>query len=456
MDVVHPLKLDPGKSGREVTGYEGYFDVELDRSSEFLPGEQGVEYDEVPRMADVERAEGKGLHKNENELKRNPMEEDMDADTIRGRDIREMITISPRNTSPAKTELEKRPILPKNGTYSDESVVERVSELDDAEVRQVLDSLEPYAEKLHEAVKKYPLTSVTAKLPYSVAPSNRVFLSWNIGRQKSVEWHRARIILNDIKTNFSLKEAVVGSDLTVKAVVVWCRQNHYGPSVALDDTDEQLHYCRYCGMIADSPPRKGQKRSKSSWGVDAYCRCGQNVTENLALMKTSSSVQDMISRNRRLVQSRYSAENSTALTAREIRALLLHTDVNMLRWVWSSMLQLNLPSTQPKQNDHSSETDCLNATAIITQATRSFLNRLIHLARQQSSAPEPEDEDEVIVVGVTSKSLEQLQTTTAPLVVTPIHILRAIRAGRQFDFLTNAGMATGSPYQGGGGGTTES
>ena len=367
MDVVHPLKLDPGKSGREVTGYEGYFDVELDRSSEFPPGEQGVEYDEVPRMADVERAEARGHHKNEKDSKRNPVEEDMEVDAIPIRDVRDMITINPRITSPAKTELEKRSILPKNGTYSDESAVERVSELDDAEVRQIVDSLEPYAEKLHEAVKKYPLTSQTAKLPYSVAASNRVFLSWNIGRQKSVEWHRARIIVNDIRMNSPFKEVIAASDLTVKAVIVWCRQNHYGPPIASDDNDEQLHYCRYCGMIADSPPRKGQKRSKSSWGVDAYCRCGQNVTDNLALMKTSSSVQDMINRNRRLVQSKYSSENSMSLTAREIRALLLHTDVNMLRWVWSSMLQLNLPSTQPKPNDHSSEADCLNATAIVTK-----------------------------------------------------------------------------------------
>ena len=113
------------------------------------------------------------------------------------------------------------------------------------------------------------------------------------------------------------------------------------------------------------------------------------------------------------------------------------------------MLQLNLSNTQPKPNDLSSETDSLNATAIITQATRSFLNRLVHLARQQSSAPEPEDDDEVIVVGVSSKSRDQ-QITTAPLVITPIHLLRAIRAGKQFDFLTNAGTATGSPYQQGG------
>ena len=441
MDVVHPLKLDPGKSGREVTGYEGYFDVELDRSSEFLPGEQGIEYDEVPKMAEVERAEKGGHHRNEKQSTFKSVDEDMYTDTIRVADIMDMITISPRKVELAPTE--NRPIVPKNGIFSDESVNERVSEMDDAKVRQIVDSLEPYASYLHDAVRKFPLISDTAKRPYSVASSNRVFLSWNMGRQKSMEWHRARLVQAEVILKLRLEKLDV-VELTVKAIVVWCRQNQYGPPVVSDENEEQLYYCRYCGMIEDSPPRKGQKRSKSSWGVDAYCRCGQNVTDNLAMMKTSSSVQDMISRNRSVIHNNGSTEHSASLTTKEIRALLLDTDVNLLRWTWNSILQLNLPFTQPTVDDSArkSEEDALAATAIITHATRTFLDRLIFLARQQSSAPEPEEEDEVIIVG--KRRDHQNTTTTAPLVVTPIHILRAIRAGKEFDFLTNAGMATGS------------
>jgi hypothetical protein len=458
MDVVHTLKLDPGKSGREVTGYEGYFDVELDRSSQFLAGEQGVEYDEVPKMADVERAEhsktasaGKGKRKDE---------EEVDGDTIRVAEIRDMITISPRITAKGKNAVEKRPILPKSGSFSDESVVEKVSDMDDAEVRQIVDSLEPYAIQLNDAVKKYPLIGDAVKLPYSVAPSNRVFLSWNMGRQKSVEWHRAKLIQGDVLANLSPEMSSAATDLTVKSVVVWCRQNGHGPPAASpgeEDVEQQFQYCRYCGMIEDSPPPKGQKRSKSSWGVDAYCRCGQDVIENLASMKTASSVQDMINRHRVLQQKNISSENTESLNARQIRALLSQTDVNLMRWVWNTVLQLDLPGTQAPE-DNEPPNDTLAVSAIITHATRSFLDRLVRLASQHSSPPDPEDEDEVIVVGAPPNHPPEHQphhnhnptTTAAPLVVTPIHILRAIRSARDFDFLTNAGMATGSSQQQGG------
>ena len=463
MDVVHTLKLDPGKSGREVTGYEGYFDVELDRSSQFLPGEQGVEYDEVPKMAEVERAAadhgktagsmGKGKAKEEREEK----EEVVDADTIRVAEIRDMITISPRIPARGKNivGVEKRPILPKNGSFSDESVAEKVSDMDDTEVRQIVDSLEPYTTQLEDAVKKYPLIGEATKLPYSVAPSNRVFLSWNMGRQKSVEWHRARLIQADVQSSLSPEVSSAAPDLTVKSVLVWCRQTGRGPPVASpghEDAEQQLHYCRCCGMIQDTPPPKGQKRSKSSWGVDAYCRCGQDVTEQLALMKTSSSAQEMINRYRPLQQKSESSYAGESLNSREIRSLLSHTDVNLMRWVWSTVLQLDLPGTQPSEDDEASN-DTLTVSAIITHATRSFLDRLVHLASQHSSPPDPEDEDEVIVVGAPSKPTDRrqphhnLNPTTAPLVVTPIHILRAIRSAREFDFLTNAGMATGSSQQ---------
>ena len=452
MDVVHPLKLDPGKSGREIAGYEGYFDVELDRSSGFLPGEQGVEYDEVPKMVDVERTENAKTGNVKGKAKE---AEESDANTKHVAERRDIVAVSPRVPTKEKNVVERRPILPKNGSF-DESVAEKVSDMDYAEVREIINLVEPYATQLNDAVKRYPLIATAAKLPYSVAPSNEVFLSWNIGRQKSVEWHRARLIRADILFNLSPGMLASATDLTVKAVLVWCRRNGHGPpaSTSKEDTEQPLQYCRYCGMIEDSPPPKGQKRSKSSWGVDAYCRCGQDVAENLALMRTSSSVQDMINRHRGSQQKNGMSENVESLTAREIRALLSRTDVNLMRWVWNTILQLDLPGTQPPQ-DNEPRNDNLAVNAIITHATRSFLSRLVRLASQHSSTPDPEDEDEVIVVGTPSKLPDHqphhtFNLTTAPLVVTPIHILRAIRSTREFDFLTNVGMATGSSQAPGG------
>jgi YEATS family len=442
MDVVHPLKLDPGKSGREVVGYEGYFDIELDRASQFLPGEQGIEYDEVPKMAEVERAEGKGGRGNGSKF--HSADDDMDVGTNLAA-VRDMASFSTPDKSSKKsdsTSPDRRPILPKTGSYSDESVAERISELDDAEVRQIADSLGPYAARLHEVVKKYPFISDTAKLPYSVASSKRIFLSWNIGRQKSVEWHRARLIQTEVVGSLPPGTSTAGSDLTVKSILVWCRQNRYGPPVASEIDDDQLHYCRYCGMIEDSPPQKGQKRLKSSWGVDAYCRCGQNITDSLALMKTSSSVQEMVNRSRNIRDS--PSPGPISITSREIRVLLSHVDVNTMRWVWNTMSQLNLSCLQNVDEDtQKSEDDRLAVGALLSCATQFFLNRIVRLASRQSSLLEQSDEGEAMVTSMPSGTPVHHRTTT-PLVITPIHILRAIRVGREFDFLTNAGMATGS------------
>jgi YEATS family len=447
MDVVHPLKLDPGRTGREILGYEGYFDVELDRNSQFLVGEPGVEYDEIPKLAEVEKAGNVNSSAN----KAKGREEELDADTIRVAHPRDMITIG---LHPVTNGKDKRPLLPKNPSFkSDDSIAKKGSDDDDAEIRQIVDKLEPYSAQLHQAAKKHPLVSMNSgKSPYSIAPSNQVFLSWNHGRQKSVEWHRARLVEGDVLANLddAAREVATGI-LTTKGIVVWCRRNQYGPPEALEvpvSGEDTTKYCRFCGMIADSPPQKGQRRPKSSYGVDAYCRCGQNMAVSLAGLKTASSVQDMITRNRAVRRPSTSSQKVVSLKPADIRALLMQTDVNLLRWVWSAIVQLNLPCAAPKvtQGDtHRSIGDALAATSLMTHSARIFINRLIDLVRRQSSAPEPEDDDEVIVVGLPSSARRDIPpSTAAPLLITPIHILSAIRSGMEFDFLTNAGMATAS------------
>ena len=447
MDVVHPLKLDPGKSGREITSYEGYFDVELDRSSVFLPGEPGLEYDEVPRMAELEALEnGNGLSPRSRRTTHAAVSEELDGNTIRVAGPRDSPGAN-RRASTGKGSMDKRPLLPKSSSFSDDSL-ERVSNLDDAEVQQMVESLEPYSPLLHELVKKYPLISENGhgKLPYSVASSAAEFFSWNTGRQKSMEWQRAKLIQTEILTILPDEITEATKDITVKAIVVWCRQNRYGPPVQAEEDSSEFRYCRYCGMIEDSPPRKGQKRSKSSWGVDAYCRCSQDASGNLALMKTASSVQDMIDRNRIEIRNDKPDHRPEGITSKEIRAVLSQTDVNMMRWTWNTILQLSLTSIQPTMDEciPPESDDSLAVSALVSQATRLFLARMILLASQQSSTTPVDEEDE--------NTLMTSHPPPAPLVITPIHILRAIRAGREFDFLTNAGMATESSSTGGGAG----
>jgi hypothetical protein len=454
MDVVHPLKLDPGRTGREVVGYEGYFDVELDRNSQFLPAEPVVEYDEIPKLAEVEKAENTPAGNRTNKMKLS--EEGLDADTIRVARIRDMITIShpPISVMNGPTATgDKKPILPKSSRFkSHDNVVEKVLEVNDAEIRQVVDKLEPYSAQLHQAAKKYPLVSdEISKLPYSVASSNSVFLSWNLGRQKSVEWHRARLMERDIVEELNGPEHEVAEEiLTTKGIVFWCRKNNYGPpdpSDSMGNGEEDTKYCRFCGMIVDAPPQKGQKRTKSSYGVDAYCRCGQNMAFSLAGLKTVSSVQDMVARDRSARRRSTGSQKTVSLKPAEIRALLLQTDVNLLQWVWSTIVQLKLSCAEPKitpGDPHLSIGDSLVATSLLTHTARIFMNRLVNLVRQQFSTAEREDENELIVIGRHSSSHRDIPSTTHPIVITPIHILRAIRSTKEFDFLTNAGMATGS------------
>ena len=441
MDVVHPLKLDPGKSGRDVTGYEGYFDVELDRGTQFLQGELGIEYDEVPKMTEVEKQDYWDEELKTDIVSKDCPSEGEGADTVR------TTKGELSNGRNAIVTSHRRPSLKKDGSFETPSSLrmpETVCGFDDAEVRELCDLLEPYGAKLHDIVKKYPLVSETAKLPYSVASSNFVFLAWNIGRRKSVERHRARLIYDEVLRTLTPAQK---ADLSVKAIIIWCRQNQYGPPTVSDVGDE-IFYCRYCGMIVDSAPKKGQKRSKSKLGVDAYCRCSKDVAENVAHLKTASSVQDLIKRNRRR-QVKSSLRNCGLLSPKEIRALLLHTDVHLMRWVWHTVLQLDLsgaPSNHEEKGDKE-ERNALAVGAILIHATRSFLTRLVGLATRPSLSADRDDEADELVVGGPSKHQDQ-HTDAVPLVVTPIHILRAIRSEKEFDFLTNAGMATGSSQGG--------
>jgi hypothetical protein len=426
MDVVHPLRLDPNRSGREVEGYTGYFDVDMDRNTVFLPGQPGLEFDEVPTMAQVEK-------------------EEIDQTSavvpasIRSRPANPSIS---RSVSRATSE---RPSLSDRGSFSEETEIEGISDLDEDEVREVLGPIEPYFDYIRPSVERNPLISEQMiKVPYSIANCSLEFLSWTLGRRKSVEWQRARLVRSevlDVLPAAFRKDA--SNDITIKSVVLWCRQNNYGPPVlgsAPGSPDDVLRYCRFCGMLEDAAPKKGRKKSLSL-GVDSYCCCGRGFKQQLAMMKTSSSVQDMINRNKS-----HSAKNTpvtTDLDSQKLRNLLAEVDVNVMRWVWRSVLQLQLSGTEAHRNEDVSQMNDegpLNAMAVMTHATNLFLSRLIQRVRSHSRGQAADDDDEVVIVGTTSKA----DASTRPLIVTPIHILKAIREATGYDFLTNAGTATGS------------
>jgi hypothetical protein len=427
MDVVHPLRLDPGKSGKEVPGYVGYFDIDLDRNTSFLPVMPGMEVDEVPTLAQVEKDETKALAAAQRSGQIESEISENHPCTVQAADSQETIKLEGNDDDNSKRD-------------SADYMLDQISNIDEDEARQTMETLEPYSNQLQSIVQKYPLVSDNQKtLPYLPAPSTRDFQSWPAIRQKLLEWDRARAVQSDLLANLPSQLSDLASRfINIKSVVIWCRENDHGLPIGSDDS---LQYCRFCGMLEDMTLLKGQNRTKVSWNGEAYCRCGKDIKEQMALMKTSSSVDDMLHRNQSQVQARPST-TIPSLTTVQLRFLLSLSDINMMRWTSTTMTQLNLPASQCLGNEEISQLkdeDSLTSTAVMTHATKSFLARLLHQTRQQTTT-QGNEEDEVMIVGTSSKS----ETFSRPLVVTPIHILRAIRSGREFDFLTNVGMATGS------------
>lgn len=450
MDVVHPLRLDPGKSGREVEGYIGYFDVDIDRNTVFLPGESNIEFDPIPTMAEVEKeqedpnavvpvipAPMQSTGQNQS------AQEDADPDTIRVAEMQDMIKLEPF-TGQLTSE---RPTPSKRNSFSDDSVIERVTTLDEEDVSEILHALRPYHEQIQQSVVKFPLITDDETFPYSTAMSWPQYSSWSIEKQKSVEWHRARVMQADILEN--LPEDVyddASEVITIKSIVLWCRRNHCGPPLPKTDF---LEYCRFCGLLVETTPKKRRKKSPSL-GVDAYCCCAKDCKKELAsLLKTSSNVQDLINRHSDHIEID-DGSMAPSLKPGQLRNLISQMDVKMMRWVWTTMLQLELSGTQDHRNEDVSQMaadeEPLAATSVMAHATKLFLSSLIQLARPSPRSHNVEDDDEVIIVGTTS----QIDPARTYPLITPIHILQGIRERAEFDFLTNAGMAAGSSQSGAG------
>ncbi|KAF2076794.1 hypothetical protein CYY_001920 [Polysphondylium violaceum] len=72
---------------------------------------------------------------------------------------------------------------------------------------------------------KYPIISSThtiKTLSYRIAPTKAVWLKWTLGKQKSTEYRRAKVLKRILKKK-SQKE------FSIKSIMKWCRENHFTP-----------------------------------------------------------------------------------------------------------------------------------------------------------------------------------------------------------------------------------
>ncbi|TPX46714.1 hypothetical protein SeMB42_g03592 [Synchytrium endobioticum] len=217
LDIIHMLKLDLFKTGKQVLGSELFYDVELDRNTVFEEA--------MPMIGCVDR----GRYREKGRF--------------------------------AKLRV--------NGQVDDdeEEEVEEVDEVQRA-VEKVLESV----------VVKYPLvknaTAIMARPPYTLANSAKEFLSWSIGKRKSIEFQRVvymaqYIMRNHVqiqspshlsKTN-PISESL--SSLTPRQLVEWCREKGLTPQQASTPTftndvgvggltgnrAKEPEYCWFCGVM---------------------------------------------------------------------------------------------------------------------------------------------------------------------------------------------------------------
>ncbi|KAI9553776.1 hypothetical protein GHT06_019040 [Daphnia sinensis] len=85
--------------------------------------------------------------------------------------------------------------------------------------------------------------------PYT-SPSLEVFVSWNVGKRRSAEWTRAKLIRRTLlKCSFTSGENV----WTTKVIMNWCRRQGYSPMCCWSQTSSTFTKCQSLVNPASSP-----------------------------------------------------------------------------------------------------------------------------------------------------------------------------------------------------------
>lgn len=200
VDLIHHLKLDDSHSGKQLLGSERSIEIELDRNTDF------------------------------------------------------------KDTNTAPTSSSSTPNTPQLQLQLQQQDNEPVA----PGVMAVKQKMSLLNGILKECVQKLPIVRAGSHgkvLPYSCAISSKMFFRWSVGKQKALEWHRARLLrLETQKRAFEVNDNVLrlaAEALTTKDVVLWCVQNKFTPvksdSSTTDDIANDLApgYCKFCGSIRD-------------------------------------------------------------------------------------------------------------------------------------------------------------------------------------------------------------
>ena len=287
-------------------------------------------------------------------------------------------------------------------------------------------------EALSKNVSRFPLICADrdiAKLHYC-AKTMQQFSSWSFSKRRASEWQRAL----DLKRY--LTKTGISDDITTKGVMMWCRKHGYAPAeneglvVLMDDMD----HCPKCGKCFPNGKSHGDE-AREARTSNKWC---------------SSCLSDLTVKNTSTLTS---FEELTSELASQDNYLCNLTERNE---VWDDSVDtyldvVGIESTEKKEDvDEMLDTDKIDLieasllTDWIFEAAAQIEVDLKSIIRNGRSFPILQqlllEAMKCFVRDILTRSYanaKNYQSNLEPVVITPMHVLHALRLSDTMDFLTN-------------------
>ncbi|ORX78620.1 hypothetical protein BCR32DRAFT_294951 [Anaeromyces robustus] len=233
IDIIHILKLDTNKTGNQVLGNEKTYDIEIDRNTKFVePKKERIPNHKRHNSVSLTKEMNKmNLHRNSsNQSLSGPIEKiKSNKEKINSRNIRQDSPVL--GTRPRRSSNNNSSSLPKDtfiDVENDDSIIPPKT------INKPIEYLfdDKWKKALKNIIHKYPIIQNVYMrnhyITYSTAKNEQMFWKWPIGKRRSVEWQRARILLQQLRQN---SKQNLPSNVTIRNILKWCRQEGYTPTI---------------------------------------------------------------------------------------------------------------------------------------------------------------------------------------------------------------------------------
>jgi len=296
-----------------------------------------------------------------------------------------------------------------------------------------------YIEKLlRKEADTFGLISSSAfSLPYAIAPTEKEWNAWNIGRRRASEWQRAKRVRQKVLSD-------TGIDIATKTILLWYRLHGFAPNPPL------VLYVDHDDLAADSEPMPLAKKSYTMKALNRLCFCKYCGAVHAPLEDFMGRQRDCGRRQKATVVSSWSpcpavlappallpgyvpTASTLAPAVEELRAgttAVERLSAGMDARAYHAAHLKFFPfiraavERQGAMLDRRPSVKPLTESILLAAALR-FIRELIDATAEECRRQEVEDQP------------EQLAHFR---VLVPLHLFKAVCKGPKFDFLTNAGL----------------